>query len=113
MILYTREPLSSIFPEEPAATRVQSLPHGYAELTHGEEGPRLQRIFSTDPKDYLNTLYDRILQCRFFDRLIIYENSSAADANPLIGRGRNADFHIGICDLLPLWDFRYIRLSGS
>lgn len=54
MILYTREPLSSIFPEEPAATRVQSLPHGYAELTHGEEGPRLQRIFSTDPKDYLN-----------------------------------------------------------
>lgn len=57
MILYTKEPISSIFPEEPAAARVERLPHGYAELTDGKtagEGPRLQRIFSTDPKDYLN-----------------------------------------------------------
>ena len=57
MILYTREPFSAVFPEEPAAVRLERLPHGYAELS-GEQADGaavcLRRIFSTDPADYLN-----------------------------------------------------------
>ena len=57
MILYTKEPLSSIFPDESPARRVEGLAHGYAEVTDCEDGQRLERIFSTDPTDYLNPRY--------------------------------------------------------
>ncbi|HIZ84415.1 MAG TPA: YlzJ-like family protein [Firmicutes bacterium] len=53
MILYTKEPLAAIFPEDTPPRRVQATAHGYAELLETAGVCRLERIFSTDPADYL------------------------------------------------------------
>ncbi|HHW46316.1 MAG TPA: hypothetical protein GXX17_05325 [Clostridiales bacterium] len=58
MILYTVVPYENIFPFKPDK-KIQYLQveHGFVEVSKGEEGTTVKRLFSTLPSDYLNPKY--------------------------------------------------------
>lgn len=57
MILWTREPMDSVFPSCDPRPVLRPIHGGYVEGTATADGFRVSRLISTDLKNYLRTEY--------------------------------------------------------